>query len=179
MACGFRRAVYGSYRRRPSLLTPVSPLSERDRLFNPAFLAVLTKEMAGGFQQERDEPMPVLLLFIGLPLAIQSRSRSALPGGVGTSMTSFLERHPEIRLGFAERATALAPRVRAGLLYALSQGLASLDDGSIAPTSERRRARSELSEEVQEIIAKSRFVGRWFGRAGDQTTIAALWGVRP
>ena len=154
-------------------------LSERDRLFNPAFLAVLTREMASAYKQERDRPLPVLLLFIGLPLALQTRSRSALPGGVGTSMTSFLERFPAIRLGFAERAASLAPSVRKGLLYAISKGLVSLESGLISPTTIVRRVRPELSDEVNEIVSKSRFVGRWLGRAGDQKTIAALWGVRP
>ena len=37
----------------------------------------------------------------------------------------------------------------------------------------------DATDEVRACIKKAEFVGKWFARSGDYTTVMALWGVAP
>jgi hypothetical protein len=153
------------------------PLEERVA-YNPAFLALLLREAADGYQEEAAEEFPVPLAFIVVPLVLHRPTREGLPGTVATSMPMWLQEHPLLRAGFASRVRDLGPAVREALLVALQTDVLLLSGAGLAPGTAPAQAR-RATNDTRAMFRRARFVGRWLGRAGDVATIYFLWGVKP
>ena len=156
---------------------------EESRLFNPAFMATAAMFLAQGFRSEAGVGLPLPLAFVGCPLVTTTRLRSLLPRSTRTSMASWLQDHPEIRGQFPDLAMALVAPIRAGLLFgARRQAISISPQGEIRQSSLSANARATLrvaGPEVEDVVHRAEFVGRWFALAGPCPTILALWGVRP
>ena len=159
-----------------SLSWNLRPLEERANL-NPAFLALLVRQAAAGYQEEAGRALPVPLAFIALPVVLHRPTRGSLPR-ITTSLPVWLQDHQFLREGFAERARAISPAVREALIVALSSTVVRLVDGALEAGEEPRRPRRATAE-ARAIAARAHFVGRWLARAGDVATIYVLWGVKP
>lgn len=157
---------------------------EEQALLNPAFLGLIGHQLAAGFQRERGTGLPFVLTFVAIPIVLHAKTRGSLPGSIRTSLPAWLDAHPEALLGFPERAAALASHVRACLLFSARHGAVSIGvDGAVTPNALPRNWESVVRQlpslEVHECAKSALFVGRWFGLAGPEATILALWGVRP
>jgi hypothetical protein len=159
-----------------SLAWSERPLEERVAL-NPAFLALLLRSAASGYEQESERPLPIPLTFVALPLVLHRPTRDALPT-IATSLPVWLQDHQLLREGFANRARAIAPAVREALTIGLSTSLVRLSLGGIVEAAEPQRARHATAE-IRHISTRARFVGRWLARAGDVATVYLLLGLRP
>jgi hypothetical protein len=153
---------------------------EERTLLNPAFVGRLIASSASGYVAEAEEGLAFPLIFLAVPAALHAETRRALPGSIRTSLAAWALQHPYLRESLGVRARAVAPAVREGLSFALRGGGLAIDDqGRIVALTQRRPNRPVDSQEVQTILARARFVGRWFAHAGDVATIYAMWGVRP
>lgn len=157
---------------------------EEQALLNPAFVGLIGHQVASGFQRESGRGLPFVLAFVAVPVVLHAHTRKSIPGNIRSSMAAWLDAHPEALLGFPERAAALVSHVREGLLFATRHGAASINaDGAVMPNPLTRTWASTVrqlpSSEVHECAKSALFVGRWFGLAGTEATIMALWGVRP
>jgi hypothetical protein len=61
----------------------------------------------------------------------------------------------------------------------LRANVLKLEDGLLAGKPPRRRKSVDLSEEVDEILKRAKFVGAWLGVSGPPVGQYALWRVRP
>jgi hypothetical protein len=157
---------------------------EEANLLNPAFIAGLTMKSVEGYVSVSREPgMNYALPFIALPLVLFGRARHALPRTTASSLPVWLNMNLELRSLVLNRATALVPYVREGVLYALTyRGLKMTESGTLAPgdlTVRRGDLQRLGSAEVAECFQRADFVGRWFGSSGTPATVMSLWGVRP
>lgn len=155
---------------------------EQARLLNPAFLGLVVWSCARGYKQISDSDLPYCLAFVGLPIVLHKATREALPRTTRTSLPSWLSDHPRALVGYTDRARALVPLIKEGILFGSNGGLLTFEDGSIM-ASRRPRTMAQFerqaSEEVSDCISKAAFVGKWFAGSGSYTTVMALWGVRP
>jgi len=154
--------------------------TEQARLLNPAFLASLVWGCANGYSKVDKRGVPYPLLFVAMPAVLQKATREILPRSARTSLAAWLVDNPQVHAGFAERAMALVPLVKAGILFGANGQLLDAPSPRILAV---RRPRSlarflrEASNEVATCMKKAEFVGKWFASSGDHTTIMALWGV--
>lgn len=160
--------------------------SERTReeahLLNPGFLGLVVWSAASGFHEADGAGLPFQLAFLVAPVTLHKGTREALPRSPRTSLAAWLEENPIFRAGLAERALALSPFVREGLLFGAAQDLFALASGRIVPAARSRglaRYLRESSDEVRDCINRAGFVSKWFASAGSPTTVMALWGVKP
>lgn len=159
--------------------------AEVAHLLNPAFIAALIARTAGGYQDEATAAIPFPLLFIAMPIVLHRKTREQLPRDTRTRMTTWLQRTPEARVGFATRAREVAPFIREGLSLGLSaRALRVTPDGGVEPgpgISLQRLLvqRDNGTKDVNECLRRARFAGTWLARAGSPSTVFALWGVRP
>lgn len=153
--------------------------TEREALLNPVFVALVLANAAAGHTRRTERPMPLGLCFLTVPIALHAPTRAALPRKVTTKPGSWLEKHPLLRAGFAARARATAPAVRAGLREGLRAGALGVSGDCISGKPPRRRAAVPLSEETDEILKRAEFAGGWLGLAGSPVGIYAMWRVRP
>jgi hypothetical protein len=154
------------------------PAEERS-LLNPAFLALLLRDAAAGHLEEHGDGLPFVLAFLGLPLVLHARTRDILPTSVATSVPAFLVQHPETRVQVPPVAVQLAPSVREAIRFAVRHNALRLGSrGALTPEAARRAPRGMNTEDVRACRDRARFVGRWFGRAGDPVTVLTSWGLK-
>ena len=158
---------------------------EQARLLNPAFLGALLCSAADGYIKEAQGGggLHYALSFVALPIVLQKGTRDALPKTKATSMVAWVSANPLAQVGFADRAKALSPLIRDAILVASRGGLIRLQDNHVVSLASPKRlagyGSATNSDEVRDCLKKANFVGRWFARSGEYTTVMALWGVRP
>lgn len=177
-------ATPGKGARRNLSPVPSAELSQRPNekasLLNPAFVALVLCRIAAGHSKRSQESLPASLAFLAVPVVLHGPSRNALPRKTTVRLGGWLDEHPVLRAGFPFRAKATAPAVRTGLRAGLRAGVLSLgSDGLLEGTPPRRRKGVVLSDEVEEILERSNFLGAWMSRCGPPVGQFALWRVRP
>lgn len=158
---------------------PASRPNERAALLNPAFMALLLSHVAAGHAKRVDRHLPVPLAFIAPPILLHRPTREALPKKATTRLGGWLEQNPIIRAGFPGRARSISPAIRSGMRMGFRTGALRLEEGLLASKPPRRRSTVQLSDEVDEILKRAKFVGGWLAVSGPPSGQYALWRVRP
>jgi hypothetical protein len=157
--------------------------SEEAALLNPALFAVIMVHAARSYHAEVGRGLPFALAFLVPPVVLVKPTRERLPRQTRTSLPAWLEENPEVRLRFADTAAAMAPLVREGLVFGCSHGVLALDGGTVVVAGSLKRGAQAVlqttTDEVQDVISRATFVGKWYALAGTTETVMALWGVRP
>jgi hypothetical protein len=155
---------------------------EESHLLNPAFCCAVLSASAVGYASEASEGIPFALSFLVLPTTLHKHTRESLPRDTRTSLVAWLQNNGEARVGFAQRVLAVRPHTREAILFGTTHGWLTLRGGLIAPTINERTIKNSaqsLETEARECLRRATFVGKWFARAGNASTVMALWGVRP
>lgn len=155
---------------------------EEAALLNPAFVAALLHRAVSGYQRETDAGMPYVLLFLVAPTVLVKTTRDVLPERRDKPLAAWIQENPEVRLQFAETATACVPVVRRGLLFGVSKGVLKLIGDRVEAKPLKWGAAAAMARntgDFQGVMNHANFVGRWYAHAGSLQTIMTLWGVRP
>jgi hypothetical protein len=124
--------------------------------------------------------MDYALAFIVLPVVLHKNTRELLPADTRTKLHVWMQRHHEVRIGFAERVQNLVPITKEALLFGLQQQALHVDDRGTLIAGERQL--SELpapkSSEAAICLKKAAFLGRWFSEAGKPATLLSSWGIK-
>ena len=156
---------------------------EEAHLLNPAFCCLIVTAACAGYIESNEQPLPVALSFMILPITLHRRTREALPRTTSTSIPAWLQQHPEAKLGFYERLMALQPHTREAIRYGLSFDCLTfhLSGGirRIASESSYRNALRLLEGDARHCLSRGRFLGKWLGGGASIATTMALWGIRP
>lgn len=156
---------------------------EEAHLFNPAFCGALSFEFIKSYETATDTlGVDYPQLFCALPIALHSDTRKKLPLTTRTSVYTWLQRYPEVQVGFAGRARDLVPIVREGIIFAASrQVLSFTNKGQVTRDHEKAsfvpNFLSSSTPEMKEIVLASRLLGRWFASAGATTTLLSSWSI--
>jgi hypothetical protein len=157
--------------------------SELAYLFNPAFCGWCLREAMEGYASVRPAGMPLPLVFLILPVVLHRETRERVPRAVTTTLHVWLQENADVRIHYAQRTQELAPFTREALLFLGTRGqLRVADDGCVQAEGKLGRGKAPLlreSQELGEILAAAKFVGRWFACAGEAATVFQMWGVCP
>jgi len=150
---------------------------EERALLNPAFCGELLHLSAA----EYGEPgLPFALSFLILPLVLHKKSRDALPSTIRTSIPTWLQRNPDVKIGFDQRVTNTVKVTREAMAFLMAHARLRIADGGLLHAEGViKHDHDPGSEEIKDCIAKARFVGRWLRRAGTPATVYALFSNRP
>ena len=153
---------------------------------NPAFGALVfydfTKAfMAAGHQPDSFGPT-FPHYFLALPILYSKKGRDSFVGAnKSTGFLNWLERHPEIRIGFADEVRAGKPITHKALVFAVAHGLLDTD-GWHYQTVEKPPWRSPGwkvgTDERGEMLSNARSLGTWMAKVSLPDIFLAL-GVRP
>jgi len=156
---------------------------EELHLLNPSYISLLVREFVRGYQSERRQGAPVVLVFVAIPLVLYLPVRSSIPRNITSSMYVWTEDHRDLQAAVAQRAGALHDVVRRGVMFALAAGTVGLerallftDEGPLAKPS---TLKSITTPDMAAALSRIAWIGRWFARAGDPATILLTWGLRP
>ena len=156
---------------------------EEEHLLNPAFCCLCIVAACAGYRESADRDLPFVLSFMILPIVLHKSTRESLPRTPRTSMPSWIQAHPEARLGFFERLIALRPHTREALSFGMVSDWVSItNQGEIESASgstSLARAPRFLSGDAHECVSRSRVLGKWLATVTSTETTMALWGLRP
>lgn len=152
-------------------------------LFNPAYCGLLLREAVDGYVAEKPGGMPLPVAYLVLPVVLHGPTRDALPRGVTTTLQSWLQQNPEVRVNVAGRTAELAPFTREALVFLGTRNhLLVADDGGLTTAGKLKPGKGPLVERSADLkvaVQKAKFVGRWFALAGTAASVFQAWGVCP
>ena len=149
-----------------------SPL--RGAYLNPALIAAIEAAAASEYGDSRG-PMPWMLAFVVVPLVLHRPSREALPRDTRTHLSTWINRNPLLRSGFAARAQSLVPIVREGIRFGTRNEVLTFEKGGLVGA----KLVDSHEEPVQSMLRASRLLGRWLAKTDQPSTVFALMGIQP
>ena len=162
-----------------------TPWSERPielaNLLNPAFCSIILCEAINSYQESSNTYMPYSLSFLILPIILHKPTRDLLPNTVASKFHTWVHRYESVRIGFETRAKNMVPYTKEGIIFSTSAGFLSFSDDAQLKVNQNPLGSVEwpLSADADICRKKARFLGRWFTRAGNFTTVYAFLGVKP
>ncbi|WP_221400796.1 three component ABC system middle component, partial [Rhodothalassium salexigens] len=77
--------------------------------FNPAYCGALIYEFVHSYTRAKSGPPSFCLPFCAMPVALHPDTRDRLPRSIITSLYPWLERNPDVLVGYDTRAQNLGP----------------------------------------------------------------------
>lgn len=149
-------------------------------MLNPALLAAIMASAASEYQRANGDPMPWPLSYLIAPLVLHRGTRESLPRTTTTHLGNWIALHPVIHAGFPARAQSLAGVVREGLRFGLAHGALQVDPlGRISGTLVAPARGGNGNGEVDPLLTRAGFVGRWLTKIDQPATAFILLGVAP
>lgn len=149
-------------------------------LLNPAFCGRIIYHAIKTYQQETKRPMPFPLVYLILPMVLHKKTRERIKSI--TQMQIWIQRNPEMLIGFADRAQSMVPITNEAVEFLMQSGIVTLTNNAELELAQLFKALSitkYTNYEIKECISKSSSVAKWFAKAGTVETIYVSWGVRP
>jgi len=132
-----------------------------------------------GYEYKTNEPMPLALAFLCLPVVLHGDTRRALPKSSLANLNNWLLQNRVATAGFGSRARSMLPYTREALLFGAARGVLQVTAEGLRVAGITPAKLSRQSTELQEYAKAARNLGMWFAAAGSPSTIYALWGVAP
>jgi len=149
-------------------------------LFNPAFCGLVLFRAMQGYEEEDVHGMPFSSSLLVLPLCLHKDSREVIAASSRSHLLKVTEKNPHIRVGFADRATAMLPYAFEGFGLLMERGCLSVADGGRLQTVPNRVRKSVTGTDETILCQRTaRVVGREFARIADRVTIYTTFGIRP
>lgn len=148
-------------------------------MLNPALISVSLAAAAIGHGKYHGEPMPWEYSFLIAPMVLHRATRTSVPGRIDTYLPNWVSNNPLIHAGLAPRARAMAPYVREGFRFGLSNNVLLLRSDGTFNGALHGKLPQRGTGELREIIKTSRFLGRWFSNVGTPATVFAVLGMTP
>ena len=149
-------------------------------LLNPAFCGRILYGTVKKYNEISNRLFPFPLIYLVLPLVLHKNTRRAINSR--TAMLVWIQKYPELLIGFAERASDLVEITNVAVELLLQSELLQLTNEAGLQVNKTKKAMSKtrfIDAEIKECINKSEQVGKWFAMAGNMETIYISLGVRP
>jgi hypothetical protein len=149
-------------------------------LLNPAFIGKLLREFINEYSKERKDGVPFELIFLFIPLVLQKTFRDSLPKSTRTQLHIWLQEYPEFLIEYDKKVQNLIPYVKESTIILLNERKIDINkDGKLIIGGENfKRKKTESTSEIEQIIKKAKFMGKWLARSGSSATIYTLWGIK-
>lgn len=155
------------------------PLEVRN-LLNPAFCGRILYTTVSEYQLKTDSSFPFPLIYLILPLVLTESIRNVISSR--TQLTNWVQKHPELLVGFGRRAGSFVTTTNEALEFMLqTEFLILTDDGKLSLNKQKRKISKSkyIDPDIKECLKKAEHVGRWFADTGKVETIYICLGVRP
>lgn len=149
-------------------------------LLNPAFCGRILYHAIKSYQEESKRPMPFPLVYLILPLVLHRKTRERIKSV--TQMQIWIQRNPEMLIGFSERAKNLVSITNEAVEFLMQSGIITLTNNAeleLAQLVKSINSSKYTNDEIKDCINKSSSVAKWFAKSGTVETIYVSWGVKP
>jgi hypothetical protein len=149
-------------------------------LFNPAFCGLLLFRSFQAFEKTDPNGMYYSTSLLVLPLSLHMPTREILLTHPKTHLLKMIEDHPEVLIGFADRASDMFPYSQEAFSLLMNYSCLDVSDrGRI--TTRHRKVKSVIAstDEIEECLQVAKKLGREFAKIADRATIYTSFGVKP
>ena len=149
-------------------------------LVNPAFCALVLHQTIEGYRKVALRGMDFSLAFLVLPVVLHKATRDLIPISIATKLHVWVQRHHEVRIGFAQHMQNTVPITKEALLFGMQHEAIQLDEQGALVVGKQKLEPFEAKpdSEVDTCLKKALFVGRWFADAGSTASVIAAWDVK-
>jgi len=151
-------------------------------LFNPAFCGEVLKRSVIGFNSQNENKMPFSLISLILPFVLHKATRDKMPIRTSTYFHSWVDSNEHLFIDFHKRFKQIQPYFLESLMFLIMNNYIEFNsDGriNIIGSSRRKSFSVTNSDEVNLILSKAEFLGRWFNLTGNEQTIYMFLKIRP
>lgn len=150
-------------------------------LLNPSFCAILLYSAIFEYQKKAKNNMPFSLLYLVMPIVLHKNTRNRVNSR--ENMVVWLQRNPDVLIGFADRAKSLIGFTNEAIEFLLFQGNCEIIDGGLSIIKTVSKSKivqyAANDQEIAECIQKTEHVGRWFYNMHAVENIYTALGVKP
>lgn len=148
-------------------------------LFNPAFCSLVIYHVILEYQRKAKREFPFTLVYLILPIVLHKSTRERINSR--TNMVVWIQRYPDVLIGFPSRAKSLVPFANEAVEFLLQQNILEIEHSelSVVKTLSKAKINAITDQEILECYKKAEHVGRWFAQMGAEENIYAVWGVKP
>ena len=149
-------------------------------LLNPAFCGRVLYSTIKTYNEKTNRTFPFSLIYLVLPLVLHKETRVNINSR--TQFQLWVQRHPQLLIGFPQRAKELVPITNESIEFLLQTGNISIalnGEFEITPNSKTLSKTKFADDEVSECLKKGEHIAKWFATAGKVETIYIELGVRP
>ena len=145
-------------------------------LLNPAFCSSIIYHVILEYQKKAKRGFPFTLIYLILPIILHKSTRERITSR--TNMVVWIQRSPDVLVGFSERAKSLVPFANESVEFLLQQKILQITNGelSVVKTLSKSKIDAIADLEIHECYNKAENVGRWFAQMGAEENIYAAWG---
>lgn len=150
-------------------------------LLNPAFCSLVLYTAIFEYQKKIKNSFPYPLIYLVLPVVLHKNTRERINSR--TNMTVWLQKYPEVLIGFADRAKSLVPFANENLDFLFHRNIISINEGKLSIETTISKSKLDILTssdlEIDDCIKKAGHIGRWFALMGAEENIFIAWGVMP
>lgn len=162
----------------------MKPWNERSdieaSLFNPAFCGELIQYAVASYNKTVNQGgFPYALAYLILPFLLSKDIYETLPNTSRTGMVSWLYNHRHLTTTIVEKTREMKDYTKESILLYVSLNLLIVNERGALETGMRKMTKKKNFKrtEVDQLKKRADFIGSWFGKAGDVTTIFSLIGI--
>ncbi|MFL0198447.1 three component ABC system middle component [Clostridium sp. WILCCON 0269] len=149
-------------------------------LLNAPFCGRILYNTIKVYNEVSKKAFPFPLIYLVLPLILHKATRKLILSK--TQMMVWLQRYPELLIGFSERTKQLVTITNEATEFLLQMGLLNLTSNAeleISHTIKSLSKKKYINDEVKDCINKSEHVAKWFAATGKTETIYISLGIKP
>lgn len=152
--------------------------------FNPAFISSLMCDFVREFTKAKHAACPMTLVYLFPALSLHRQTRERFPSRTVTSLFEWIQDNEDVLVDVPRRASALLPLLRDGAMFAVYQQALEFNRGHGLITGSKKghftpKFLETVSHDVNEAVAATRFLAKWFAKSGSEASILSGWGIRP
>lgn len=150
-------------------------------ILNPAFCGEVLRIASESYYNETGKHLPFALYFIILPLILHKPTRDALPKTTSTKFYEWLKNNPILRINIQNRIKNMVPFTREAIQFLIYYEVISITtDGNFIFNKSKKKSVQYVSDsEIKDIYDKTKMMGKWISKMGNEKTIYATLGIRP
>lgn len=150
-------------------------------LLNPAFCGEIMRRFIKAYNDKSDNQTSFILCFIVLPIVLHKETREQLPKTTKTHLLTWIDSKDALFINFPDRVRDMKAYTKETLIFLLNQQAIIFNNESRIETTTFRKKRfsGEDTEEVEEILKKAEFLGKWLTKVEDIKTLFSFLRITP
>jgi hypothetical protein len=151
-------------------------------VLNPAFCGEIIRRVASEYSRcKKVDELSFALVFIILPILLHKTTRESLPTTTRTKFHDWLSNNESIRASIVNRIKYMVPFTRESIIFLCQYEKIRLSSlGGVIVVSKRNKNLSgELTNDVDSILKKSKFLGKWMSSFPEEKIVYSLLGIIP